>query len=81
MSVHLLVLPTGLTWASLEVVNPALNLEINWLWFIASQIAFGAVCGFVVSRSERIDTMQNWSMLERTGIESPGIRRMGGEQD
>ena len=72
---------TGLTWASLEVVNPALNLEINWFWFVGSQIAFGAVCGFVVSRSERIDTMQNWSMLERTGIESPGIPSMGGDKD
>ena len=72
---------SGLSWATLKVINPELNNEINWIWFIASQIAFGAVCWFVVSRSERIDTMQNWSMIERAGIESPGVRGLGGEEE
>ena len=72
---------SGLAWASLEVVNPQLKSEINWLWFIGSQVAFGAVCGFVVSKSERIATMQNWSTLERIGMESPGVRDMGGDKD
>lgn len=71
---------TGLAWASLEVINPILNQQINWLWFIGSQVGFGLTCWFVVSRSERIGTMQNWSMLERVGMESPGIRDMGGDE-
>ena len=41
---------TGLIWAVLGVVNPALNARIDWLWFIASQIAFGLAAGFVISR-------------------------------
>jgi hypothetical protein len=72
---------SGLAWASLEVVNPQLKSEINWLWFIGSQIAFGAVCGFIVSKSERIGTMQNWSMLERAGMDSPGVPGIEGDED
>ncbi len=71
---------TGLTWASLEVINPLLQNEINWLVFIGSQVGFGITCWFVVSRSERIGTMQNWSMMERIGIESPNVPSIGGDE-
>lgn len=71
---------TGLAWASLEVVNPVLNSQINWLWFIGSQVGFGITCWFVVSRSEQIGTMQNWSMLERLGMESPDVPKIGGDE-
>ncbi len=71
---------TGLAWASLDIINPLLNQQINWWWFVGSQVAFGLACWFVVSRSERIGTMQNWSMLERIGMDSPGIREMGGDE-
>jgi hypothetical protein len=42
---------TGLIWAVLGVVNPALEARIDWPWFIASQIAFGLVAGLVISRA------------------------------
>ncbi len=64
---------TGLLWASLRVINPILDARIDWRWFIASQIAFGIACGAVVSRSERIPTMQSWPLAARVGVEAPGI--------
>jgi hypothetical protein len=61
---------SGLVYATLDVVNPTLNGLIDWRWFVASQVAFGLTCGFVVARSERIATMQNWSWASRAGFEA-----------
>lgn len=49
---------TGLLWALLGVINPALNARVDWTWFIASQIAFGLAAGFVVSRVQPVATRQ-----------------------
>jgi hypothetical protein len=70
---------TGLVWAMIGVVNPALQARINWGWFVASQIAFGLAAGFVVARAEPIATMQTWTLLERAGVEGSGME--GGEGD
>ena len=32
---------SGITWALLRAVNPLLNQRIEWIWFIAAQVAFG----------------------------------------
>ena len=64
---------TGLIWAVLGVVNPALNARIDWPWFIASQIAFGLAAGFVISRAEPIGTMQTWLLAARAGVEATGV--------
>ena len=64
---------TGLIWAFLDVINPTLNQHIDWRWFIASQVAFGVIGGFVIARSERIETMQTWPMAARAGLETPGV--------
>jgi hypothetical protein len=64
---------TGLIWASLDVINPTLNQHIDWRWFIASQVAFGIIGGFVIARSERIETMQTWPMAARAGLETPQV--------
>jgi hypothetical protein len=49
---------TGVIWAVLGIVNPVLNARIDWLWFVASQIAFGLVAGFVVARTPTVRTPQ-----------------------
>jgi hypothetical protein len=49
---------TGVVWAVLGVVDPTLDARIDWLWFIASQLAFGLAAGFVVARSEPVPTPQ-----------------------
>ncbi|MSQ90903.1 MAG: hypothetical protein EXS01_05860 [Phycisphaerales bacterium] len=63
------VIVTGLVWASLGIVNPALERYISWSWFIASQVAFGLVCGWIVSRSEMVSTRAGQSLAERLSIE------------
>src|SRR5262249_32951945 len=55
---------TGLLAATLHLVNPALNARIEWFWFVLSQIAFGAVAGFVVDRTSPVATYQHSSFAE-----------------
>jgi len=47
--------------------------HIDWLWFIASQVAFGIVAGVVVMRASPMPTRENLSFAVRAGIEAPGI--------
>lgn len=60
---------SAIIWASLGIVNPALNERIHWGWFVASQIGFGLVAGIVIARSEKILTMQALPIALRAGIE------------
>jgi hypothetical protein len=66
-------LMSGITWALLRAVNPVLNERIQWTWFIGSQVAFGVVAGWVVSRSERIATAQVFPLAVRAGVEATGL--------
>lgn len=61
---------SGLVAASLSVINPTLNERIDWGWFVASQIAFGLTAGWVIARTEKIETMQSWPLTDRAGIEA-----------
>ena len=70
---------TAIVWASLGIVNPALDERIHWGWFIASQIGFGLVAGIVIARSEKIKTMQALPIALRAGIEGGMLE--GGEDD
>jgi hypothetical protein len=69
------ILWTGLLYSILELLNPLLNKHIDWLWFIASQFAFGIVAGLVVMRQERVPTEQFVPFSIRAGIEAPGMTR------
>ena len=69
---------SGLLFAELGIINPALQARIDWGWFMASQFAFGLVAGFVVTRHEKIYTMQHLPFAVRAGIEAPGI---GNDED
>jgi hypothetical protein len=57
----------------LNIVNPLLQRRIDWFWFVLSQIGFGLVAGFVVSRQERVRTWQAVPLAVRFGVEAPGI--------
>lgn len=65
---------TGLIHSILGIVNPVLNQRIHWGWFVASQVAFGLVAGFVVTRQERIRTWQRLPLSLRSGMEASGMR-------
>jgi hypothetical protein len=67
------VLMSGITWSLLEAVNPLLNERIEWIWFIASQVAFGAFAGWIVSRTEPIATAQSLPLAARAGLEVGGV--------
>jgi hypothetical protein len=72
---------SGLVASSLELIDPALNHRINWPWFVVCQLGFGLVGGFVVARSEQIETMQTWPMASRIALEGgvgPGKPEDGG---
>jgi len=64
---------TGLISATLRLINPALNTRIDWIWFIASQVAYGMVTGYVVAHTKTVETLQTWPLAARAGIEAPGI--------
>ena len=71
---------TGVIWSLLGLINPALESRINWVWFIASQIAFGATCGYVVAHSAKIETLQTWPLAARAGLEIPGLMKEKDEE-
>jgi hypothetical protein len=70
---------SGVVHASLGIVNPLLNQRINWIWFLASQIAFGCVAGLVVIRHAPVHVRQIMPLAMRAGIEATGLR--GERQD
>jgi hypothetical protein len=67
------VLWSGLLYSILNLLNPLLASHIDWVWFMASQVAFGVVAGLVVIRQERISTRENIPFAMRAGVEAPGI--------
>jgi len=76
------VLWSGLIHSILDALDPVLNQQIDWLWFVISQIGFGIVAGIIVSRQERVRTWQYLPFAVRAGIEAPGaIDRKNGDRD
>jgi hypothetical protein len=67
------VLWSGLLYSIMQLLNPLLANRVDWIWFMASQIAFGIVAGIVVVRQERVSTRENLPFVVRAGIEAPGI--------
>jgi hypothetical protein len=67
------VLWSGLLYSLMGILNPVLGSHIDWVWFMASQFAFGIVAGLVVMRQERVKTRENLPFLMRAGIEAPGM--------
>jgi hypothetical protein len=68
------ILWSGLIHSILGIVNPVLNQRIDWVWFVASQFAFGIVAGIVVSWQGRIRTLQQLPLAIRSGMEASGLR-------
>ena len=66
------VLWSGLLHGVLDLINPLLSERVDWVWFIASQFAFGIVAGLVVARQRRIPVKQFIPFAVRAGIETPG---------
>jgi len=67
------ILWTALVASTLRLINPALNARIAWGWFIASQVAFGLITGYVVAHTKEVETAQSWPLAARAGVEAPGV--------
>jgi len=67
------VLWSGLLYSILDILDPLLQQRIDWYWFVASQVAFGVVAGFIVLRQHRVRTHENMPFVLRVGIEAPGM--------
>jgi len=72
---------TGLLYHILGFVNPLLDQQINWIWFAASQVAFGVVAGLVVVRQNKVWTTENIPLAMRAGIEAPGLMHEREDED
>src|SRR5216683_1625018 len=66
------VLWSGLLYSIMGILNPVLGSHIEWIWFMASQFAFGIVAGLVVVRQSQVPTRENVPFALRAGIEAPG---------
>jgi hypothetical protein len=60
---------SGLVHSFVELIDPQLDHQIDWLWFAFSQVGFGIVAGIVVSRQQRIATRQHVPFAVRAGFE------------
>src|ERR1700676_3503504 len=67
------VLWSGLLYSIMGILNPVLGSHIDWIWFMASQFAFGVVAGLVVLRQSPVPTHENLPFALRAGIEAPGL--------
>lgn len=47
---------TGGVYEGLSVINPLLADYVSWPWFLASQLAYGIVAGYVIERSVKVVT-------------------------
>jgi hypothetical protein len=65
------VLWSGLVHSFVELIDPLLNQQIDWGWFVLSQVGFGIVAGIIVSRQVRVQTWQHLPFGVRAGFEVP----------
>lgn len=61
---------TALLYPTFDLVNPALAQRVDWLWFVLCQVSFGVVGGFVVYKSQKVETMQSWPLAQRLGVQA-----------
>jgi hypothetical protein len=66
------VLWSGLIHSLVEFLDPKVGDLINWPWFLVTQVGFGIVAGFVVSRQQKVHTWQHLPFAIRAGFEAPG---------
>jgi hypothetical protein len=52
------VLWSLLLYSVLQFIDPILNRDISWPWFVLTQIGYGVVAGFVVSKQHQVPTWQ-----------------------
>jgi hypothetical protein len=64
---------TGLLYSTLGFVNPFLQQRIDWWSFAASQVVFGLVAGYTVTKLGNLRRLRQAPLPWRLGLESPGL--------
>jgi hypothetical protein len=64
---------TGLLHSILGIVNPFLAEHIDWWSFAASQVIFGLVAGYTVTKLGNLKSLRQVPLSVRLGVEAPGI--------
>jgi hypothetical protein len=72
---------TGVLHSTLSLINPFLDARIDWWWFVASQVTFGLVAGWVVAQQTHIYTEQFLPFAARVGLETPGMMEEHDSED
>ncbi len=72
---------TGVLHSALPLINPFLADRIDWWWFVASQVTFGLVAGWVVGKQVHIRTEQYLPFAARIGLETPGMMEEDHRED
>jgi hypothetical protein len=67
------VMWTGLLHSIIGIVNPFLADRIDWWSFAASQVIFGLVAGYTVTKLGRLKRLQQVPLAVRLGVEAPGL--------
>ncbi len=60
---------TGLLHSILGLLNPFFDDHINWYWFALSQVGFGIVAGWVVTKQGRLKSLRGAPLAVRMGVE------------
>ncbi len=74
------VLWTGLLHSVIGLVNPFLQQKIDWWSFAASQVVFGVVAGYVVTRRGNLKRLAQVPLAVRLGVETPGLMHEHGDR-
>ncbi len=64
------ILWSGVMATCMQYISPIFAERISWLWFVASQIAFGLAAGFVISKTYKVSAMQQLPISARLGVEA-----------
>jgi hypothetical protein len=64
---------TGLLHSVLGLVNPFLADHIDWWSFAASQVFFGLVAGYTVTKLGHLERLAQVPLAIRLGVEAPGL--------
>jgi hypothetical protein len=64
---------TGLLHSVLGIVNPFLADRIDWWSFAASQVIFGLVAGYTVTKLGNLQSLAQVPLSMRLGVETPGL--------
>jgi hypothetical protein len=66
---------TALIYPTFDLVNPALASRVDWIWFVVCQVSFGVVGGYIVFKSQKVETMQSWTLAQRMSVHSMHDRK------